>query len=129
MPFSGASADAIAREEARIARLESELKESRATLESLRAELSAARLSPPAASVLIPSVPVPATSPEKVALFRSMFRGREDVWPKLWTNAKAGRKGYAPACANEWVRDVCEKRPGSSAGSARTRHSWPWKTG
>ena len=22
---------------------------------------------------------------------------------------KTGRKGYAPACANEWVRDVCEK--------------------
>ena len=27
----------------------------------------------------------------------------------LWTNVKTGRKGYAPACANEWVRDVCEK--------------------
>ena len=49
MPFTGASADAIAREEARVARLESELKESQAALESLRAELSAARLSPPAA--------------------------------------------------------------------------------
>ena len=31
MPFTGASADAIAQEEARVARLESELKESRAT--------------------------------------------------------------------------------------------------
>jgi len=109
MPFTGDSADAIAREEARIARLESELKESQAALESLRAELLAGRLSPPSAPALIPSAPVPVTSSKKVALFRSMFRGREDVYPKLWTNVKTSRKGYAPACANEWVRDVCEK--------------------
>src|SRR5256712_9861867 len=109
MPFTGDPAEAIAREEARVARLESELKESRAALESLRAKLLAGRLSPPSAPALIPSAPVPATSSEKVALFRSMFRGRDDVWPKLWTNVKTGRKGYAPACANEWVRDVCEK--------------------
>src|SRR2546426_1807822 len=109
MPFTSDPADAVAREEARIARLERELKESRAALESLRTELEAGRSSPPSAPALIPSAPVPATSSEKVALFRSMFRGREDVYPKLWTNVKTGRKGYAPACANEWVLDVCEK--------------------
>ncbi|MGI9335799.1 MAG: TOTE conflict system archaeo-eukaryotic primase domain-containing protein [Gammaproteobacteria bacterium] len=51
----------------------------------------------------------PGTPAEKIALFRSLFRGRDDVYPKLWTNAKSGRTGYAPACANEWVRGVCEK--------------------
>lgn len=45
----------------------------------------------------------------KVALFRSLFRGREDVFPRLWVNAKTGRKGYAPTCRNEWVRGVCDK--------------------
>jgi hypothetical protein len=109
MPFTGDPADAIAWEEARVARLETELKESRAALESLRAELSAGRLSPPTVPALTPSAPAPVTSSEKVALFRSLFRGREDVYPKLWTNVKMSRKGYAPACANEWVRDVCEK--------------------
>jgi len=49
------------------------------------------------------------SSAEKVALFRSLFRGREDVYPKLWENARTGKKGYAPACAKEWVRGVCEK--------------------
>jgi hypothetical protein len=49
------------------------------------------------------------TSTEKVTLFRSLFRGRDDVYPKLWENSRAGKKGYAPACANEWVRGVCEK--------------------
>jgi superfamily II DNA or RNA helicase len=51
----------------------------------------------------------PKTPSEKVALFRSLFRGREDIYPALWTNAKTGRTGYAPTCANEWVRGVCEK--------------------
>src|ERR1051326_5498378 len=46
---------------------------------------------------------------EKIALFRSLFRGREDVYPRRFENRKTGRGGYAPACANEWVRGVCEK--------------------
>lgn len=51
----------------------------------------------------------PRTGDEKVRLFRSLFRGRTDVFPKRWENAKQERSGYAPACANEWVRGVCEK--------------------
>lgn len=26
-----------------------------------------------------------------------------------WENAKTGRTGYAPACANDWVKGVCGK--------------------
>ena len=52
---------------------------------------------------------VPSTAAEKVAVFRSLFRGRDDVYPVLWTNRRTGRTGYAPACGNEWVRGVCEK--------------------
>ncbi len=44
---------------------------------------------------------------EKIALFRSLFRGREDVYPVRWTN-KAGKSGYSPACQNEWT-SVCRK--------------------
>ena len=46
---------------------------------------------------------------EKIALFRSLFRGREDVYPRRFESRKTGKAGYAPACANEWVRGVCEK--------------------
>ncbi len=46
---------------------------------------------------------------EKIALFRSLFRGREDVYPRRF-ESKTGKSGYAPAFANEWVRDVCDKR-------------------
>ena len=51
----------------------------------------------------------PLSKNEKVALFRSLFAGRLDVFPKLWRNPKTKKQGYAPACANEWVRGVCEK--------------------
>jgi superfamily II DNA or RNA helicase/very-short-patch-repair endonuclease len=45
----------------------------------------------------------------KVALFRSLFQGRSDVYPRRFENHRTGKTGYAPACDNEWVRGVCEK--------------------
>src|SRR3954469_17674468 len=50
-----------------------------------------------------------SSSDAKIRLFRSLFRGREDVYPRRFESRKTGRVGYAPACANEWVRGVCEK--------------------
>lgn len=50
-----------------------------------------------------------SSSQAKIDLFRSLFRGREDVYPRRFESRKTGRSGYAPACANEWVRGVCEK--------------------
>jgi len=38
-----------------------------------------------------------------------MFRGREDVYPRRFESRKTGRSGYQPACANEWMRGVCDK--------------------
>ncbi len=50
------------------------------------------------------------SSPErKIALFRSLFRGREDVYPRRFESRTSGRSGYAPACHNEWVPGVCGK--------------------
>jgi superfamily II DNA or RNA helicase len=101
---------AIAREEARLLRLEVDLKETRTRLATLNTALSAQRDLPPESLFpLESSTPAPTTAAEKVALFRSRFRGREDIYPRFWTNVRTGRKGYAPACANEWVRGVCEK--------------------
>jgi len=51
------------------------------------------------------------SAPEvKIALFRSLFRGREDIYPRRFESRKTGKSGYAPACANEWARDLCDKR-------------------
>ena len=46
---------------------------------------------------------------QKIALFRSLFRGRTDVYPIRWESHSTGKSGYAPACANEWKSGVCEK--------------------
>lgn len=46
---------------------------------------------------------------DKILLFRSLFRGREDVYPRRFETLTTGRAGYAPACGNEWVRGICEK--------------------
>ncbi len=45
----------------------------------------------------------------KATLFRFLFRGREDVYPRRFESQKTGKKGYAPACANEWDRTLCDK--------------------
>jgi superfamily II DNA or RNA helicase/very-short-patch-repair endonuclease len=50
-----------------------------------------------------------SSSEEKIALFRSLFHGRVDVYPRRFESRKTGKSGYAPACANEWVRGICEK--------------------
>jgi superfamily II DNA or RNA helicase/very-short-patch-repair endonuclease len=57
------------------------------------------------------STAIHARSPvaAKIALFRSLFRGRDDVYPRRFESKKTGRAGYAPACGNEWVRGICEK--------------------
>ena len=62
------------------------------------------------APVSIPKSPatLSLTTDEKVALFGRLFRGRADVYPVRW-ESKAGKSGYAPACANEWRPGVCEK--------------------
>ncbi|MDA0811487.1 MAG: DEAD/DEAH box helicase family protein [Verrucomicrobia bacterium] len=51
-----------------------------------------------------------SSSPDaKIALFRSLFRGREEVYPRRFESARTGKAGYSPVCGNEWSRGVCEK--------------------
>ena len=37
---------------------------------------------------------------EKVELFRSLFRGREDVFARRWYSKASGKGGYQPVCQN-----------------------------
>src|SRR5438128_1059677 len=91
----------IERQEARLAALNREREEVRARLEFLRSKAATGRVE---ASSLRP-LPVianapPSTPADKVALFRRFFRGRDDLFPRLWVNSRSGKKGYAPACSN-----------------------------
>jgi len=103
--------EAIAHEEARLAELAHKHDESRKRLAELKQGLATVVSTPTDRSA--PAVQtrddIPTTAEGKIRLFRQLFRGRGDVYPKLWVSTKTGRKGYSPACSNEWVRGVCEK--------------------
>ena len=47
---------------------------------------------------------------EKVELFQSLFKGREDVFAKRWYSATTKKSGYQPVCEREWDRAFCDKR-------------------
>ena len=102
--------DAIAQEEALLATLADQQTDSTHRLAALRTELAALDTEPEI-HVRLPmafEAPIPQTPADKVRLFRSLFRGREDVFPTRFVSAKTGKSGYAPACRNKFVRGVCE---------------------
>jgi len=47
-------------------------------------------------AVALPSVTAESRGLEKIALFRRLFSGRQDVFPLRWENPKTGRSGYSP---------------------------------
>ena len=94
-------------QEEQIRRLLDECARLRDESEKLRAMLDAYGLLPkPAATApqpqsVDPGIITKASSPEeKLALFKSLFRGREDVYATRWE--KSGRSGYAPAAVMDW---------------------------
>lgn len=95
----------------RLASLEAE----RAELEASLAEIERRRAAAPTIrrcavqAVNTPTVTTASPTADKVSMFRRLFAGRSDVFPLRWENQKTGKSGYAPACANEWVRGVCGK--------------------
>ena len=61
--------------------------------------------------ITVPTIMINKTSSisEKISLFREFFRGRADVYPRRFYNKKTQKSGYAPACQNEWVPNICKK--------------------
>jgi hypothetical protein len=97
--------ETIALEEARLIRLDADRQTLLDSLHDLRQQLS---------SIESDSSPAQETSTlssaAKINLFRSLFKGREDVYPKLWVSKNGDRKGYMPACANDGNYSLCGKR-------------------
>ncbi len=46
-----------------------------------------------------------STSDEKIKLFKSLFKGRDDVCAKRWRN----KPGYSPFCFNDFKSGICNK--------------------
>src|SRR5574337_296219 len=99
-----------------------EAEENLATLNARQAELlrQIAELQREKASLLLEQeTPLPSggsplvinqsSQEAKIALFRSLFRGREDVYPKRFESRKTGETGYQPACRNPWTEKPEER--------------------
>lgn len=113
----------LALAEARLAELDGERARLQARIDSLRAAVLAPELpitvpAPPASQI-----PVPRTQAEKVVLFGQLFRGRTDVYPRRWENARTGKSGYSPHCAKEWKRG-CGK-PKVKCGECTNKEFFP----
>lgn len=99
-------------------RLRTENAHLRSLLAPTKNDPHASQHQPPLAAVPMAAVPSPpdtdasvtSDSPvaAKLALFRTLFEGRDDVFAVRW-QSKGGRSGYAPACAHEWDRALCGK--------------------
>ena len=103
----------------RIAKLEAQCRRLLEENEALRSQLgmvsNISTYQPsPVISTTLEQFPASTHSPTelstdaKIQLFRSLFKGREDVYSVRW-DSKNGRSGYAPACDNEWLSGVCDK--------------------
>ncbi len=103
--------------------LKQQLQDALSEIDKLREEnarLKQTATPPISTSVIKPKVKVhqPPSAPsqihsqspveEKISLFRQLFRGREDVYPKRW-ESKNNNSGYSPVCSNEWNPAYCDK--------------------
>ena len=43
---------------------------------------------------------------DKVEMFQSLFKGREDVFAKRWYSDMTKKSGYQPVCEREWNREL-----------------------
>jgi hypothetical protein len=99
-----------------------ELKAKIAALQMELAELSPMSNPGP---VLPPNTRVPQTPADKVRLFRSLFRGRADVFPLRFVSKKTGRGGYAPACSNKWLPEICLLKSGGKCSDCANQSFIP----
>lgn len=72
-------------------------------------------------SPTFPTVTSRSSAVEKLALFRGLFRGRVDVFAHGYQRREGGI-GYAPSCANEFLRGVCPRSAGKRVPCGECAH-------
>jgi superfamily II DNA or RNA helicase len=72
----------------------------------------------------LPTTSAESPLSERVQLFRSLFRGREDVHATLWHSKQSQKSGYSPVCTREWDRAFCGK-PNVKCGNCPNRELAP----
>ncbi|QWQ44798.1 DEAD/DEAH box helicase family protein [Streptomyces sp. YPW6] len=103
--------------------LRAELAEVRAENRRLRTRLGVPAPDAPRALAPVPEPPPPVITEgghglpyadassgteAKIALFRALFAGREDVYATRWVSAKSGRTGWSPAEDNPFAKNKAD---------------------
>jgi hypothetical protein len=96
--------------EQELAALDKKRKELQARIKQLKGyKQSIADEQPPFDRLSESNVTNDSTQEQKIALFRTLFRGREDVYPRRFESKRTGKSGFQPVCRNEWIRPICQK--------------------
>ena len=85
----------ISAERARLAELQEREERTKERLSDLESQLARLDPSNPNTDHGRTDPPIPGTATGKVTLFRSLFRGRPDVFPTRFVSKKTGKAGYA----------------------------------
>ncbi|MFB7739938.1 DEAD/DEAH box helicase family protein [Streptomyces sp. NPDC056112] len=64
---------------------------------------------PPAGAGGLPYADASSSAEAKIALFKTLFAGREDVYAKRWVSAKSGRTGWSPAEDNPFDKNKADE--------------------
>ena len=99
----------LSKAEKRLQLYEKECTKARLEIQGLQKELLNYAVEQHDPAITVPFVNNSSSPHDKVKLFRSLFRGREDVYPKRWESLIKGRSGYQPTCANDWLKGLCGK--------------------
>ncbi|MCQ2068947.1 MAG: hypothetical protein MJY68_07645 [Bacteroidaceae bacterium] len=97
-------------------RLHDEVETLRAENRHLRSMIPNNQFEDTVAETIVPKVPDTKqktrqeTIGSRIELFRSLFRGREDVYARRWTN-KSGDSGYSPVCEIAFRKELGCGRP------------------
>jgi hypothetical protein len=97
-----------------LARIDQRLEELAAERRALEKARLAINQASAGAALPKPGLTLQASAQDKIALFRSLFCGRTDVYPVRWENrasGKAGKRGHSPAMNGP-------KKPGRSVKSS-----------
>ncbi len=100
----------ITKIEAELASIDQNRKKLLSELSQLRQQVLQKNAAPQLSlNLQTPTIDKNTSQAEKISLFRALFRGREDVFPRRFENRKTGKSGFAPVCRNEWKTGICQK--------------------
>ena len=70
-------------------------------------------------------------TPENIALYRDIFKGRQDIAPVYWKSKRDGNNGYSLECSNKWDAELCnlKRKVRGGCGTCKNADYTPWSDG